>query len=496
MPSFTKGLALSALFLSTLAQAKPWIEPTDLHLRADLQLLANAGIITVPITTYPLMWKEVMTSINQHSEQAQSGMEANAIQRVQRAFKASQSQQVKLAAGLASEAARFQHFGTPMRESNEVTAAYSNSGNQWSVNLEATYSHDAQDGEDSRLDGSYLALMLGSWVISAGYQQQWYGPGWDSALTMSTNARPLPSLNLTRNSAEPFSAPVLKWFGPWTLTTGFGWMNDERFMDDTLLWTFRGTIKPHPNFEFGVSRAAQLCGSHSQSGVEKSCDLDTFWRVLIGDTNVQGEENPANQLASVDMRWGDTYRGVPYSIYWESMGEDAVRLDRFPPFQAKSYLYGADASYNLASQTITTFFEYSETAPHCLGINGNCAYEHNTYRSGYRYHDRVLASTYDNDAQTFTLGFVGFNNRSAHNWKANLRYLQLNKNGTNKNVEHGGGNKVSPDGEDTWNMDINYIFPIARGEVEVGAEYSYIQYRDKRGNDSYFATWMHWNYQF
>ncbi|MGR5414463.1 hypothetical protein ACPV52_17135 [Vibrio astriarenae] len=52
MRNIARGLALSTLTLSMFAQAKPWIEPYDLHLRADLQLLANAGIITVPITTY------------------------------------------------------------------------------------------------------------------------------------------------------------------------------------------------------------------------------------------------------------------------------------------------------------------------------------------------------------------------------------------------------------------------------------------------------------
>ncbi|MDN2480003.1 capsule assembly Wzi family protein [Vibrio agarivorans] len=495
MRTLARGLALSALALSTLSQAKPWIEPTDLHLRADLQLLANAGIITVPITTYPLMWDGVITDVRTNGRQAKSGLEVDAVRRVTRAFQRSQNTNVKLEGGVASEASRFQHFGTPLREKGEVTAAYTDTGSWWSYNLEATYAYDAQDDEDVRLDGSYLAAIVGNWVISAGYQQQWYGPGWDSALTMSTNARPLPSVNITRHNPKAFDVPVLEWLGPWTLTTGIGLMDDDRFMEDTLLWTFRGTIKPHPNFEFGVSRTAQICGTNSQNGFEKSCDLDTWWKMLVGDTNDYESENPANQLAAVDARWGDTFRGVPYSIYWESMGEDGFRIDRFPPFQAKSYLYGADVSYDLAGQSITTFLEYSETNPQCTN-NGNCAYEHSTYRTGYRYNSRVLGSTYDNDANTYTLGFIGFAHRTSHRWKANLRYLELNKNGRNTNVEHGGGNKVSPNGEDTWNMDVSYLFPIQRGEIELGAEYSFIQYRDGSDDENNVAAWAHWRYQF
>ncbi|MGR5468691.1 capsule assembly Wzi family protein [Vibrio astriarenae] len=300
------------------------------------------------------MWDGVINDVRSNGRQATSGMEVDAVRRVTRAFQQSQNTNVKLKGGVGSEASRFQHFGTPMREKAEVTAGYTYTGSWWSYNLEATYAYDAQDDEDVRLDGSYLAAIIGNWVISAGYQQQWYGPGWDTALTMSTNARPLPSVNITRHSPEAFDAPVLKWLGPWTLATGVAWMNDERYMDDTLLWTFRSTIKPHPNFEFGVSRAAQLCGTNSQTGASSDCSAITWWNMLIGNTN-QREGNdavPANQLASVDMRWGDNWGTIPYSVYWESMGEDAFRLDRFPPFQAKSYLYGLDFSYSLFGQGI------------------------------------------------------------------------------------------------------------------------------------------------
>ncbi|WP_394242551.1 capsule assembly Wzi family protein [Vibrio astriarenae] len=495
MRTHAKGLALSALLFASVSHAKPWIEPNDLHLRADLQLLANAGIITVPITTYPLMWDGVINDVRNNGYLAKSGMTVDAVRRVTRAFQASQQTNVKLEAGVASEASRFQHFGTPMREKAEVTAGYNAQGNWWAYNVEATYAYDAQDDEDMRLDGSYIAAIMGNWVVSAGYQQQWYGPGWDTALTMSTNARPLPSVNVTRHNPEAFDVPVLEWLGPWTMTTGVGWMNDERFMEDTLLWTFRGTIKPHPNFEFGVSRVAQICGSNPN--VDNDCDANTWWNMLIGNSN-QREGNDAvttNQLASVDARWGSVYRGLPYSLYWESMGEDAVTLSRFPPFQAKSYLYGADISFDFARQSITAFFEYSETMPNCLGVKGNCAYEHNTYRSGYRYYNRVLGSTYDNDANTYTLGLIGFSHLSGHRWKTNVRYLELNKNGSNRYPDEG-GNQVSQDGEDLWNIDISYLFPIRQGEIELGAEYSFIKYRDDRSDENNLAAWAHWRYQF
>ncbi|MGL6315428.1 capsule assembly Wzi family protein [Vibrio sp. WXL103] len=498
-----QGAGLVLLASAALAQAKPWVEPNDLHLRADLQLLANAGIITVPLTTYPLMWDGIISDVRANSGKANTSLETSALQRVNRAYRASQGTQVKLEAGIASDPARFQHFGTPMREKAEVTAGVSDQGRWWAYNLEATLAYDAQDGEDARLDGSYIAGIFGNWVISAGYQQQWYGPGWDTTLLMSTNARPLPSINVTRHRPEAFDVPILEWLGPWTLTTGVGWMNDDRYISDALLWTFRGTIQPHPNFTIGVSRSAQICGTTNE-GFKKACDLEEWWKMLIGDTNDYvggnpGEDdptanNPANQLASIDFRWGHTLRDVPYSIYYEIMGEDSFKW-RIPPFNAHSHLYGADISYYIADQRITTFFEYSETMPSCF-YKYNCAYEHGTYKSGYRYHSRVIGSTYDNDANTYTLGFVGINNRNNHLWKANFRYLRLNKQNNDfiLNPEWG-GNQVS-DGEDTWMLDFSYRFPLQQGELELGGQYSYIKYRDGTANEDDISGYVQYRYGF
>ncbi|MGR5413677.1 capsule assembly Wzi family protein [Vibrio astriarenae] len=232
----------------------------------------------------------MINDVRNNGRQANSGVEVDAVRRVTRAFQQSQNTNVKLESGIASEASRFQHFGTPMREKGEITAAYTDTGNWWSYNLEATYAYDAQDNENIRLDGSYIAAIVGNWVISAGYQQQWYGPGWDSTLTMSTNARPLPSVNITRHNPEAFDVPVLKWLGPWTMTTGIGLMDDDRFMENTLLWTFRGTIKPHPNFEFGVSRTAQICGTNSQNGEDTwNMDISYLFPIQHGEIKLGAE---------------------------------------------------------------------------------------------------------------------------------------------------------------------------------------------------------------
>ncbi|MCP4322637.1 MAG: capsule assembly Wzi family protein, partial [Alteromonadales bacterium] len=57
------SLALFLLLSLQTSLAAPWVEPDDLALRNDIQLLADAGIITAPVTTYPLMWNAIKDDI-------------------------------------------------------------------------------------------------------------------------------------------------------------------------------------------------------------------------------------------------------------------------------------------------------------------------------------------------------------------------------------------------------------------------------------------------
>jgi len=46
------------------------------------------------------------------------------------------------------------------------------------LKLSATVVADPDDDRELRPDGSYLAMSLGNWMVSAGYLDRWWGPGW------------------------------------------------------------------------------------------------------------------------------------------------------------------------------------------------------------------------------------------------------------------------------------------------------------------------------
>jgi len=482
-----KPTILACAFLSSSAIASyHWIEGDDLHLRADIQLLADVGVITTPTSTYPLMWSGVMKGINNVNAEELAPNIKDAYYRVLASYNEYHQKDsvTKMSLSAANDTSRFQNTGSPVREKLESSIEHTGSSEYFVYNLKANYAYDSSDDEDLNLDDSYVSLLLGNWVLTLGSYDQTYGQGWDTNITRSVNARPLPSFNIARNSADAFDIPILEWLGPWALTTGISWMDDDdyREIDNTLLWSFRASIKPIHNLEFGVSRVAQICGDG------KSCNGGTWWDMLSGDTNDYDGENPANQLAAVDIRWGDTLYGIPYGLYWESMGEDAIRLDRFPPFQAKSYLIGADVTYRVSSQLVKTFIEFTDTNAHCQ-TDGDCVYEHGTYKGGYRYNNRSIGSTYDNDAKTYVLGFIGYHN-NGHKWKSNLRFLDLNIDNS------AGGNTVTPIAEEATQIDFTYIWPIFGGEIEAGSAYTYSSYTNEKDPNHQVDVWAKWDYTF
>ena len=58
------GAAAIGLLLSSLANSAPWVDVSDIYLRADIQALADAGVITVPVNTYHLMWSGIGSDLS------------------------------------------------------------------------------------------------------------------------------------------------------------------------------------------------------------------------------------------------------------------------------------------------------------------------------------------------------------------------------------------------------------------------------------------------
>lgn len=465
-----------SITFSFIANSAPWINANDISLRADIQLLSSAGLIKTPITTYPLMWASIAPSINEIQLDNLTPSQKEALFNIQLSMKRAtkQDSQTRIKLYTATNSRQFTSFANNNYEKSKFSLSHEIMSNNWAGKLQLNVRNDFKEvpgDKNTNIDGSYIAYKMGNWIINYGMIDQWWGPSLDTSLIMSNNARPLPALSVRRNSSQAFESKWLSWIGPWNFTMQMAQLENEREIPDTKMWSSRATFKPLQKLEVGLS------WSYMWGGKGQPNSYSTFFRGLLGQTECAGgvsicdpsqESKLGNQLAGYDIRWSDTFLNQPYSIYAQSIGEDSS--GRFK-ISDKSYLYGLETHFSFLEQRVLANLEFSDTQANC-GASGDtsqdCFYEHTVYFSGYRYFERSIGSTYDNDAETLTLTLYG-QQKNGNAWQIKMRDISLNTNNRDRfpNNPHL-GNSVSKIAQTLQQIDANYEFDFLSGRFKLG----------------------------
>ncbi|MBI1676603.1 MULTISPECIES: capsule assembly Wzi family protein [unclassified Shewanella] len=485
-PTILATSIASGLFFSSMLAAAPWVDASDIYLRADIQALADAGVITVPVNTYPLMWSGIGGDLAKIEPELLSPSLVQAFARVnfyyQNAVDNRGNARIKVSA--ASDPARFQHYGSGYREKGEVLGSYEYLGSRVAYKATVAETYDPQDNKNFRLDESYFAIIFGNWIATLGAVEQWWGPGFDSALHRSNNARPMSSLTLSRNNAAAFETPWLSWIGPWTFKTGFSLTEVDRAVPKTAEWDMRLSARPIKQLEVGLSWSTLFCGEG------QDCNFDSWWdsvasnAVCIDGTNdcAPNERRDAgHRTQSIDMRYADTLQDIPVGLYLEHSCENGSDCGS---------LWGIDTHFGTSGKQFKLFMEYSDTYVKCDGDSANCFYEDPVYLSGARYYGRALGSTYDSDAQVFVVGLVGqFNN--SRGFTSLLRYAKLNKDGSNVANTWA----PQPPKEDLLMLELSYRMPVWKGMWSLGGTVSRSEF-EVQENDTNATLFSSFEYRF
>jgi hypothetical protein len=429
------------LFLCLSANAEPWIDSSNLFLRENIQHLVDAGYITTPVTTFPLMWFDIAQALKKIPYSKLNQPEIDAYNYIQHELQLAKRNQTRIKATFATEDNRFTSFGDTFRAKNSFTIHKSFMSDSFALNLSPTYNVSPTKDDDQHLDGSYLAGFWGNWVISVGKQDRWWGPGWDSNLGLTNHAKPIPAVAISRKSATAMSIPFTEISIPWTVTSFMGVMDDNRVIKDTLLWGFRLNFIPIPNLEIGITRLAQW------GGEGRPKDSSTFWNVFIGKDNcgaggleclADGSQEPGNQQAGYDFRYSFNLFDTSFGLYGQSIAEDGNDNSSFSFLTEVQSQIGMDMRINLFETSSTFFIEYADTYTDCVDEDtievGNCFYEHHIYQTGMRYKQRTLGNLYDNDASSLVFGLIS-NISSNTRMTLKLRMLKLNKDNSDKSSD-------------------------------------------------------------
>ncbi len=453
-----RPLALLLSFGGAQAVAAPWLEPGDERARHHLQVLADSGAIRTPITGWPVMWSNVkhgLDSINPGELPADALVSYRYLRHELRRSMTRVTLEQRSRVGNSPNA--IGSFATDTREQRELRLGITVTAQKTAMRLQASVVGEPLDGQRYRLDESYLAHLVGNWAVGVGSVERWWGPGWESSLILSHNARPAPGVFVQRSRSTPADIAPLRWLGPWQLTSFLSRLDSARSVENPLFWGVRASFMPHSSLEVGLSRTAIWSGRGQQT------DISGFGKLVF---TADDDAPPGHQLSAVDFRWGYRLGNTTQAVYGQLAGGEGsdgmpTRSIGMAGIELATHWRDSHLRFSLEGQnTLANFYDSDNRI-------GNAAYEHDVYTTGYRYKGRPLGAATDNDAEAVTLRsqvYFGGGSQLSVSWA----HLRINTDGSNR--DGAGGNVFGADLTVASRWSIDYAVPINNhAQLQLGA---------------------------
>lgn len=386
------------------AKAAPWAEVGDLRLRSDLELLSDYGLFHGPMNSWPMPWAQISAGLDAR------GTEDNlpphvlaALRRVEILMPgndAFRSTRYEAGANVGNRPTLVRDFGDGTRADAEgyVRLEKHFTSSYVSINVGT---RTAQSGKGVNFERSYVAQALGNWIGYLGWVENWWGPGWDSTLLFSNNARPFPKIGIKRLNPKPFETKWLSWIGAWQFEAFVGLIDERREFSNQVVAGLKLAIEPVDGLSIGFNRALQLCGNGRPCGFKTW--VNSF--VGVGDADNTGTfDEPGNQIAGIDVRYGNRIGNATYSIYGELIGEDEdnIIIDQI------SILGGASVQFPVGGEgsQLRLTGEYSDTFANRSfpgRERGSSTYNQFIYTDGFTYRDRAIGHSLDGDSRLVSM---------------------------------------------------------------------------------------------
>jgi len=457
------GLSVCSIMLvnTKAVDASPWASPDNLLFRHDLQILVDSGALNIPISTWPLAWGDIAYNLTKN-ESEMSLIEITSFQRIKDAL--IEAEMGGLGGQTEIKVAKNPNQMTWFNDSVTNTKSVGAQSSYLSKNLALNIKVDKIPGK-TLMDESYLAIARGNYSLTLGSKKNWWGPGWDSSLVLSSNARPIRGLSIERNFSDPFESAFLKWIGPWDLSVIIGELDSNRSISDPKFFGMRFGFRPTSSLELGLSRTSLFCGENL------SCGFSTFTDMLI-DKNDDGYN-----AVGIDFRSSHKMKNIPFAVYGQLMGE---------PFNNAMGLFGMETwgliDSNQQLESYRFFVEASSTSCQFYKNDSEkygCAYRNDLYTDGYRYAGSSIGHTSDGDSMVLSLGgiLVGENSQL---FKSKLSLGQLNRGSINSY-------QLREHQTNFFNIDLGYEFDLYWFDIPLGSfdlGVGYDMYKDKVDNTS------------
>lgn len=393
--ALTVWTAVAVLLSTGASKATPWIEVGDTQARSDVELLAAAGVLPSQTTQWPMPWGGILPNLEQNDALDTYGYVRSAGERLQ-TLGQDATDVGRLNFSVYSDFTNLpdvvRGFDGLGREDAQGSFTAEWQGETTIVHLQVgAQTLNRYDKQTFMPDGSYVAQRVGNVAVYAGYVTHWWGPGWDTALSLSNNARPFPQIGYRRLSTNAFTWPILRWFGPWDHEMFLGIFDDPRKARNTLFHAVRFSINPLPGLELAVARLTEFCGTGE------------VCKPIAELTNVQNGnayQSKSKDEANGDIRYTNMFQGIPYTIYMQVMNRDTgpfvhsysnhvFGMGFWLPVRDTSIHFTAEYGSTISTQNVFSF------GHDVYGIT----YTDYKYPDGWQYRDRTLGSSLDEDSR-------------------------------------------------------------------------------------------------
>lgn len=191
----SKLLFLFLYLLIGKALASPWIEADDPYLRSNIQLLADAGVLSAPVNSFPLPWALIADDIKKAQPAKLPKHLKTAYYHIR--FQLQRAEQNRFQAHLKTggeNSAAPADFGSTNHSQWGVFSSIEYVADHFALRVNAAYAQSHGDKAKFIDDGSYFAINYKTMSLNIGRIERWWGPSWQSTLTQGQSARPMPAI--------------------------------------------------------------------------------------------------------------------------------------------------------------------------------------------------------------------------------------------------------------------------------------------------------------
>ena len=393
------GLFVGLLVFCDAASAGIWPEMGDAQTRSDMEMAIAAGLLDNIATQGPQPWTGMLGKLQDQSDVAsQSDIVRGAKARLLATGTADldlHRPHLATRIDVASDTAVVRGYDGLGRSQAEAQVTYEYLATDTALHLSVgARKSSASDRQTLMLDGSYIAGRFGGIVVYTGFVPHWWGPGWISGMNLSTNARPMPQIGVTRVHSTPSDWLLFSWLGPWQFDGFVGLLDGPRLARNTAYIAMHFAFSPLPGFEVGLARTTEMCGSGHP------CQPLTEYFTFSNDNQ---HINQVNEEASIELRYTNVLFAHPFALYAQFMNEDSNPIIH----SGTSRLYGGTVWFPVDRFTGRLTLEYANSIPTTDIFTGPAihgfAYNNGGYPDGMRYRGQTLGFSLDSDSVLYSV---------------------------------------------------------------------------------------------